>query len=236
MQRNLTINESEQQVERSVIDPEQTNHVKCQVHGKPCVMFCLKQECWKTLCPKCPVQEHQEHNLVGIFECIKDPEELQKMKRDVKEVEKLLKAYTSRLEVNKAAVLQNAKEVGEKIRKIAKVMKKQINAKARELTKKVQRNSDKQVSELEVVRQTICKDISIGKQIEFEIDVRRRKNASVSVERLIDMKKRCDDFKKSVERKRKMKMDYTLVNFDGHKRQKMDYASLIGNITTKATK
>ena len=59
MQRKLIESESKKQVEKATIDPEQAKHEKCKVHGKPCVMFCLKRECWKALCPKCPVQEHQ---------------------------------------------------------------------------------------------------------------------------------------------------------------------------------
>ena len=50
-------------LEKKIMEQEKT-HVKallCQVHRKPCVMFCLKKECWEALCPKCPLQEHQLH-------------------------------------------------------------------------------------------------------------------------------------------------------------------------------
>ena len=146
-----------------------------------------------------------------------------------------MKFYVSLLEVCKANVLKNAKEVNEDIQKIAEGMKNQIDVQARELTEKVQRNSDKQVAEFEAVQKTISKDVSSGKQIERDIDVRRK---SMSVERLIDIKSRCDDFKKSLERKRKMKMDYTQVHLNRNKRQKLKYCSLIGKIdqTTKRAK
>ena len=99
-------------------------------------------------------------------------------------------------------------------------------------------NTDKQVAELEAAQKTISKDFSSGKQIEHDIDVHRVKNMSVSVKGLIDIQNRCDDLKKSVERKRKMKMDYTLVHLSRHKRQKLNYSSLIGKIdlTTKRAK
>ena len=236
LQRKMTESESKKHVERETIDPEQAKHQKCQVHGKSCVMFCLKRECWKTLCPKCPVQEHQEHNVVGLFECIKDSGELEKMKREVVREEKSLKACVSRLEFSKANVLNNAKQVTENIQKITAGMKKQIDEKAEELMKKVRKNSDKQVAELEAVRKVIDKECSSGKQIEREIDIRRKKNVSLSVQRLIDIKDQCDDFKKSVAQKRKMKMEYTLVRLAGHKRRKLDYSSLIGKITTKTKK
>ena len=235
MQRKLIESESKKQIEKATIAPEQAKHEKCKVHGKPCVMFCLRKECWKALCPKCPVQEHQKHDVVGLSECINDPEELEKMKQDVIKGGNSLKFYVSLLEVCKANVLKNANEVNEDIQKIATGMKNQIEAKARELTKNVQRNSDKQVAELEAVQKTISKDLSSGKQIELDINFHR---VSVSVEGLIDIRNRCDDFKKSVERKRKMKMDYTLVHLNRNKRQKLNYCSLIGKVdlTTKRAK
>ena len=97
------------------------------------------------------------------------------------------------------------------------------------------KETDKQVAGLEAVQKTISKDLSSGKQIELDINFHR---VSVSVEGLIDIKNRCDDLKKSVERKRKMKMDYSLVHLNRHKRQKLNYSSLIGKIdlTTKRAK
>ena len=235
MQRKVVESESKKQVENATIDLKQAKYEKCEVHGKPCVMFCLRGECWIALCPKCPIQEHQKHEVVGLFECIKDSEELEKLKRDVIKGGNSLKFYVSLLEVCKANVLKNAKEVNEDIQKIAEGMKNQIDVQARELTEKVQRNSDKQVAEFEAVQKTISKDVSSGKQIERDIDVRRK---SMSVEGLIDIKSRCDDFKKSLERKRKMKMDYTQVHLNRNKRQKLNYYSLIGKIdqTTKRAK
>ena len=44
-------------LEKKIIELEnkEVEYLLCQVHQKPCVMFCLKKECWKTLCPKCRV-------------------------------------------------------------------------------------------------------------------------------------------------------------------------------------
>ena len=238
MQRKLIECESKKQVERATaIDPEQAKHVKCQVHGKPYVMFCLRKECWKALCPKCHVQKHQNHDVVGLFECI-DSEKLEEMKREVINGGHSLKAYVSLLESSKATVLKNAKEVNKDIQKIAAGMKNMIDAKAKQLTKKVQRNSDKQVAELEAVQKTFSKDFSSGKQIELDVDILRVKNSPLSVQRLIDIKNRCEDFKKSVQRKRKMNMDYTTVRLNRNKRQRLNYHSLIGkiNLTRKTAK
>ena len=64
------------ELENSTVEP-----LLCQEHHKPCVMFCLKKECWQTLCPKCPVQAHQEHNLVSLFECLQESPELNGIKQ-----------------------------------------------------------------------------------------------------------------------------------------------------------
>ena len=49
-------------LEKKITEKENENRqtVMCEDHQKPCVMFCLRRECWKTLCLKCPTQEHQE--------------------------------------------------------------------------------------------------------------------------------------------------------------------------------
>ena len=35
------------------------------------------------LCPKCPIQDHQEHNLVSLAECSEDFDELMQMTQEV---------------------------------------------------------------------------------------------------------------------------------------------------------
>ena len=97
-------------LEKKIMAQEQNDveDLLCQVHLKPCVMFCLKRECWETLCPKCPVQEHQEHNVVSLAECIRESQELKRMKQAVADVRKSLETYE--VQVTEARLIVEGKE------------------------------------------------------------------------------------------------------------------------------
>ena len=118
-------------------------------------MFCLQRECWDLLCPKCPLQQHQEHNLVSLDECIKDSCELQQMKQAVSDEVALLDTYQSNLSGSKYLVSKERDEAMKAIQKKTNELKSAIDRKADAVRRRIQLSSVVQMRKLDGVLQSV---------------------------------------------------------------------------------
>ena len=141
----------------------------CQVHRKPCVMFCLRKECWKTLCLKCPVQEHLEHNLVSLDENIQESQELKQMKQSVADTRKSLEAYEAQITEARQLVLGKETQANEAIEKTAAELKLMIDRKTKELKKKVRQSCDDELGHWQAILDEVTPQIELGTTIENDI-------------------------------------------------------------------
>ena len=173
--------------------------VLCEVHQKPCAMFCLKRECWELLCPKCPIQHHQEHNVVSLTECVRDSVELKQMKQEVVNERKSLQAYETEIQTTKRAVCKMAQAAKEDIEDTATRLKDLIDASARELMDTVQQISDEGMAPLEATLENLSLQFEDGKQIEHDIDNLSNCSTNIweSLQQIVEIKSRCDEFRKT---------------------------------------
>ena len=176
-----------------------TQTVLCETHQKPCAMFCLKRECWELLCPRCPIQHHQEHNIVSLTECVRDSVELKQMKQEVISERKSLQAYETEIQTTKRAVWKMAQTAIEDIEDTATRLKELIDASARELKDTVHQISDEEMAPLEETLENLSLQSEDGKQIELDID--NLSNCSINVweslQQIVAIKSRCDEFRKT---------------------------------------
>ena len=205
--------------------------ILCQVHQKPCVMFCLKKECWKTLCPKCPVQEHQEHNVVSLAECIQESQELKRMKQGVADTRKTLETYEAQVTEARLIVEGKEAEAIEAIEKTATELKLMINKKSAELKKKVRQSCDDELKHLETISDDVIGQTELGTTIEYDIADRSEKNISKGVQQLIQLKNRYFDFQKLARQERREGKNYRLLHFHKNTNQ-IQYSSLMGDIVS----
>lgn len=78
------LEESKEQVRelREILKYKTEVPLPCTEHDRPHVVFCLRRECQKLLCPSCPLGKHLEHNLVALNEHLKDSDEIKEMMKD----------------------------------------------------------------------------------------------------------------------------------------------------------
>ena len=202
----------------------------CQAHQTPCVMFCLKKECWKTLCPKCPMQSHQWHNPVGLAECLQESPELNRIKQDVMETTASLALCAAQCRQARQMVLGKQVEANKAIDETSTELKLMIDKKSKELKEKVQQSCNSELANLE----TILNDISFyqprGENFKKEIFIRSEKNMAKAVQQLISFQSRFSDFKISAQNVRSKLRNYNVVHFQN---KQVGYSSLMGDIVTK---
>ena len=59
--------EAEQEQNVPLLPGNETSDTRvCDVHDQPCVFFCSRVQCRTWLCAQCPIQNHSNHNLVGL--------------------------------------------------------------------------------------------------------------------------------------------------------------------------
>ena len=140
-------------LEKKIIELEnkEVEYLLCQAHQKPCVMFCLKEECWKTLCPKCPVQQHLEHNLVSLPECLKESPELNATKQVLTDTMTSLETYADQIREANKIILVNEAEAQKAIDEITVALHQMIDKKSRELKHEVEENCADQRSHLQTL-------------------------------------------------------------------------------------
>ena len=184
--------------------------VLCEVHQKPCAMFCLKRDCWELLCPKCPIQQHQEHNVVSLTECIRDSAELKQMKQEVINERKSLQAHETEIQTTKRAVWKMAETAKEEIDETARRLKNLVDANARELKDTGQQISDDETGHLEATLKKLRLQFEDGKEIEHDIDdlSNSSTNVSESLQQIVEIKSRCEDFRKTSMEERNKRHHY----------------------------
>ena len=117
--------------------PPSAQTIICEAHQKAYAMFCLRRECWELLCPKCPIQNHQDHNVVSLTECLPDSVELKQMKQEVINERKSLEAHETQIQTTQRDVWKMAEVAVESIDDTATRMKDLIDASARKLKDEV---------------------------------------------------------------------------------------------------
>ena len=207
----------------------------CQVHQKPCVMFCLKKDCWLALCPKCPAQEHQEHNLVSLAECIQESQELNGIKQDVVDTKILLDVYEKQLREARQIVLEKQAEANKGIDETSTELKLMIDRKSKELKEKVQESCNSEQAYLEAILDKIPVHIGWGTNIENDIANRSERNISKRVKQLITFQGRCTAFKALARLERLKWKSYNVVHLQKYDNQ-VEHSSLIGDVFTKLHK
>ncbi len=124
--------------------------VKCEVHNKNCVKFCVEPPCGRAVCRRCVEDDHKEHHVIEIREKVKDVQYLKDVRKsvekEVNELRKLLeeakqqKKHIAQAKVtSEAEVDSRVQTLIDEIRKEAEEMKKKIKAQAEEETQKVDR-------------------------------------------------------------------------------------------------
>ena len=218
---------------KKTIEQEKTHldDLLCEVHLKPCVMFCLKKECWMTLCAKCPVQEHHEHNVVSLAECIQESQELIHMKQGVADVRQSLENYEAQVNEARQIFLKKESEANEAIEKTATELKLMIDKTSKELKKKVRQSCDDELEHLDAILDDVNPNIELGRTIEHDIADRSEKNISKGVQQLIQFKRRCFDFQKFARQERRERRTYRLLHFHKNNNQ-IQYSSLMGDIVS----
>ena len=215
------------ELENNAVEP-----LLCQVHQKPCVMFCLKKECWDTLCPKCPAQEHQEHNLVSLAECLQESLELNEIKQDVVDSKVSLVIYEKKLREARQTVLEKQAEANKAIDETSKELKLMIDKKSKELKEKVQESCNNEQTHLEAILDKIPAHIGWGTNTENDIANRSEKNISKGVKQLVTFQGRCTAFKALTRLERSKWKSYKVVDFQKYDNQ-VEYSSMMEDIVTK---
>ena len=213
------------------LENKEEEFVLCQVHQKPCVMFCLKKECWKILCPKCPAQEHQDHNVASLGDCIQESQEMNRMIQGVADIRKSLEKYEAQVTEAKSIVPRKEAEVNEAIEKAASELKMMIDRKSTELKKKVRQSCDDELRNLEGICNDVNQRIKLGTTIEDDIANRSERNISKAVQQIIQFKNRIFDFQKLARQERRGGKNYRLLNFHKNNNQ-VQYSSLLGDIVS----
>ena len=220
-------------LERKITELEnkEVQFVLCEVHQKPCVMFCLKKECWKVMCPKCPAQEHQDHNVVSLRECIQESQEMKRMQQGVADIRKSLEKYEAQVTEAKFIIPKKEAEANEAIEKAATELKMMIDKKFMELKRKVRQSCDDELRNLEGICKDINQQIKLGLTIEDDITNRSEKNISKAVQQIIQFKSRISDFQKLARQERRGGKNYRLLQFHKSNNQ-VQYSSLMGDLVS----
>ena len=198
----------------------------CEQHQKPCVMFCLQRECWDLLCPKCPLQQHQEHNLVSLDECIKDSCELQQMKQAVSDELALLDTYQSNLSGSKYFVSKERDEVMKAIQKKTNELKSAIDRKADAMRRRIQLSSVEQMRKLDGVLQSVKAKSITGHILKLDMENRPHNNKPQAIQHIVKLKQRVANFQISSEEERNKMVDYTVTSFKPDTNQLSDFNPL----------
>ena len=209
---------------------KQEEPVLCEDHEKPCAMFCLEQDCWKLLRPKCQIQMHLEHKLVTLGECTDNLVELKQMKQEVTGEITSLSAYEKTLQEGKAMISRKGEEAEEAINKRVDQLKQIIDIKAEELRRNLRQKSNEQVTKLDAVLHRVKKQTTLGHQLRNNIQDRPKKNISKAVKRLVKIQEEFVGFIKSAQNETSKEVEY---NVDQLNEKKYDFdISNIGEIFT----
>ena len=205
--------------------------ILCEHHQKPCVMFCLEMECWELLCPKCPLGQHQEHNLVSLAECVKDSDELKQMKQTVYDELVLLQKYESNVRESKSIASKECDEAVKAINKKANELKSAIDRKADEMRRNIERSSAVQVRKLDGVLQNTQGKSSAGSDLKIDIENRPRNSNPQAIQHVSKLKQRLVDFQKSSNEVRNKILDYGITRFKPIQSQ-FSGPNLLGELVT----
>ena len=181
----------------------------CEIHHKPCVMFCLQMECWHLLCPSCPVQNHPNHKLISLRECTQDLEALKHMNKKIKNETASLATYAQGIKKGIDVISEEADEAEEAI----DVKVNEIVREAEQLKLQIKIQSDEQKQKLKNIHEGIIACCSTGEQIQEEIEMRPRKNSSNAIDCLIKIMHQFVDFTQSAEQERSKEVTYDSVRF-----------------------
>ena len=220
----LDLEKKVSELENNAMEP-----LLCEIHQIPCVMFCLKKECWKTLCPKCPVQEHLEHNLVSLPECLQELPELNGIKQEVVDTTKSLKFYEKQFREARQIIRRKEGEAIKAIDNAATELKLLMDIKSRELKEKVKHSCDNERIKIKDILDKISSNIVFGTNIENDISHRSEKNISKGVQELGKFQINCSALKALAQRNRSEGNNYKVVRFQKNGNQ-LEYSSLMGDV------
>ena len=208
------------------LENKEVEYLLCQLHQKPCVMFCLKKECCKTLCSKCPVQEHLEHNVVSLAESLQESPELNGIKQLLMDTKKLLETYADQVREANQIILVNKAKAQKAIEEATTALHEMIDRKSKELKQKVEENCDDQSGNLQTLLNDVNEHIKLGTKIENDFSHRSEKNISKGVPQLIQFQSRCYGFKEIAQQKTPRRKEYRSVCFLKNDNQ-VDYSRLL---------
>ena len=201
----------------------------CEIHQNPCVMFCLRKECWKALCPKCSIQDHLEHHLVSLAECLQELQELNEIKQEAVSTTESLKLYEKQFKEARQIIRGKETEAIKSIDTTATELKLMIERKSKELKEKVKHCCDNERIKINDILDKISSNIVFGTNIKNDISQRSERNISKGVQELSKFKTNCSALKALAHLNRSEGNNYKVVRFQKNGNQ-VEYSSLIGDI------
>ncbi len=132
--------------------------IKCQHHHTtPCAMFCLEKGCLKPLCPKCPIEDHNNHKVTALQGNVGDSEEIKWITEDAAKKQNELKALADEIESREDQVRAEAIASEEAIEKRVKTMVKELNMGAENLKMQVKTRAQQEMDKLKRMQESVSK-------------------------------------------------------------------------------